>query len=95
MGVDTNDGARIAALLEQIRDNQAEQLARQREALELQKSQLALVTRQAERAEKIQDRAEELQARSAGIVTSARRSIAIILPIVIALIAYLSWLIFR
>jgi hypothetical protein len=93
--VETNDGARIAALLEEIRDNQAEQLARQREALELQKSQFALVTRQAERAEKIQDRAEELQARSAGIVKSARRSIAVILPIVIALIAYLSWLIFR
>ena len=57
--------ARIAALLEQIRDNQSEQLARQREALEFQKSQLELVRRQSERAEKIQDRAEELQARGA------------------------------
>ena len=93
--MDNDDAPRIAALLEQIRDNQAEQLARQREALEFQKSQFELVKRQAERAEKIQDRAEELQAKSAGIVKSARRSIAFILPVVIALIVYLSWLIFR
>ena len=44
--------ARIAALLEQIRDNQSEQLARQREALEFQKSQLELVRRQPERPRK-------------------------------------------
>jgi len=93
--MDNDEAARIAALLEQIRDNQAEQLARQREALEFQKSQFELVKRQAERAEKIQDRAEELQAKSAGIMKSARRSIAFILPVVIVLIVYLSWLIFR
>ncbi len=87
--------ARIAELLEQIRDNQSEQLARQREALEFQRSQLELVRRQSERTEKIQDRAEELQARGAGIMTIARRSLAIVLPDVILLIAYLTWLIFR
>jgi len=86
---------RIAALLEQIRDNQSELLARQREALEFQRSQLELVRRQSERSERIQDRAEELQARGAGIMTIARRSIAIVLPIVILLILYLTWLIFR
>ena len=79
--MDKDDAARIAALLEQIRDNQAETLA--------------LVKRQAERAERIQDRAEELQAKSAGIVKTARRSLAVILPIVIVLIVYLSWLLFR
>jgi hypothetical protein len=93
--MDRDDAARIAALLEEIRDNQAEQLARQREALDFQKSQLELVKRQAERSERIQDRAEELQAKSAGIVTTARRSLAIVLPIVILLIVYLSWLLFR
>jgi uncharacterized membrane protein (DUF106 family) len=86
--MDKDDAARIAALLEQVRDNQ-------REALEFQKSQFELVKRQAERTERIQDRAEELQAKGAGIVKSARRSIAFILPVVIALIIYLSWLIFR
>jgi len=93
--MEQDEAARIAALLEQIRDNQAEQLARQREALEFQKSQFELVKRQAERAERIQDRAEELQAKSAGIVKTARRSLAFILPVVIVLIVYLSWLIFR
>lgn len=93
--MEQDNAARIAALLEQIRDNQAEQIARQREALEFQKMQFELVKRQAERTERIQDRAEDLQAKSAGIVKSARRSVAFILPVVIALIAYLSWLIFR
>ncbi|MGH8203047.1 MAG: hypothetical protein ACREST_00470 [Steroidobacteraceae bacterium] len=79
--MDKDDVVRIASLLEQIRDNQAEQLA--------------LVKRQLERAERIQDRAEELQAKSAGIMSTARRSLAIILPVVVLLIVYLSWLIFR
>ena len=82
-------------MLEQIRDNQATQLARQAEALELQKEQFAVYRRQAERAEKLQDRAEELQTRGMGIMKTARRSIAVVLPIVILLIVYLSWLIFR
>jgi len=68
-------------LLEQIRDNQA--------------TQLELVRRQFERAERLQDRAEELQARGMGIMKTARRSIAIVLPVVILLIIYLSWLLFR
>ncbi len=93
--MDPDDKARTAALLEQIRDNQAMQLARQAEALDLQKQQFEIVRRQAERAERIQDRAEELQARSMGIMKTARRSLAIVLPIVILLIIYLSWLIFR
>ena len=86
--MDPNDSARIESLLETIRDNQAAALA-------LQKEQLELVRRQLERAEHIQDRAEELQSRGMGIMTTARRSLAIVLPIVILLIVYLSWLIFR
>lgn len=86
--MDQDETARIASLLEQIRDNQAAIFA-------LQKEQFELVRRQADRAERIQERAEELQSRSMGIMTTARRSLAIVLPIVILLIAYLSWLIFR
>ncbi len=82
------DTARTLALLEQIRDNQAAALA-------MQKEQLELVRRQVERTERIQDRAEELQARGAGIMNTARRSLAFVLPVVILLIAYLTWLIFR
>ena len=60
--MDKDDAARIATLLEQIRDNQ--------------ERQLEIVKRQAERAERIQDRAEELQAKSAGMVKTARRTLA-------------------
>jgi uncharacterized membrane protein (DUF106 family) len=86
--MDANDSARLMALLEQIRDNQAAALA-------MQKEQFELVRRQVERAERIQDRAEELQLKGIGIMTTVRRSIAFILPVVIVLIAYLTWLIFR
>jgi uncharacterized membrane protein (DUF106 family) len=83
-----DDTARTLALLEQIRDNQASALA-------MQKEQFELFRRQVERTERIQDRAEELQARGAGIMNTARRSLAFVLPVVILLIAYLTWLIFR
>jgi len=86
--MDQNNGARIVALLEQIRDNQVAMHA-------LQKEQFELVRRQVERAERIQDRVEALQAGSMGIMKTARRSLAIVLPIVILLIVYLSWLNFR
>ncbi len=86
--MDTNESSRIVALLEAIRDNQAAALA-------LQKEQFELVRRQAERAERIQDRAEDMQARGIGIMRTARVSLAIVLPMVILLILYLSWLIFR
>ena len=79
--MEQDQGERVVKLLEEIRDNQA--------------SSLEIVRRQAERSERIQDRAEELQARGMGIMKTARRSIAIVLPVVILLIAYLSWLIFR
>jgi uncharacterized membrane protein (DUF106 family) len=79
--MERNDNARIVELLEQIRDNQA--------------AQLEIAQRLAERTERIQDRAEDLQARGMGIMKTARRSLAIVLPVVILLIIYLSWLLFR
>ncbi|MGQ0383883.1 MAG: hypothetical protein ACT4UP_04230 [Gammaproteobacteria bacterium] len=93
--MDEKQSERLVTLLEQVRDNQAEQLRRQGEALALQKEQFEIFRRQAERAEKLQDRAEELQSRSMGIVKTARRSLAVVLPVVILLVIYLSWLIFR
>ena len=82
-------------LLEEIRDHQRLQLERQAEALAIQKEQFALVKAQTERTERIQDRAERLQDSSAQLVRGARKAIAVVLPIVIGLIIYLSWLIFR
>jgi uncharacterized membrane protein (DUF106 family) len=93
--MDDRNVDRIVSLLEQIRDNQSAQLERQAEALALQKEQFEIFRRQSGRAEKLQDRAEELQARGMGIMKTARRSLAVVLPIVALLIAYLSWLIFR
>ncbi len=93
--MDPEDLRRISELLGQIRDNQEKQLERQAEALGMQKQQCEIASRQVERAGKLQDRAEELQARGMGIMKTARRSIAIVLPVVILLIAYLSWLLFR
>ena len=86
--MEPDETARLLALLERMRDNQETALA-------MQKEQFELFRRQMERTERLQDRAEELQARGMGIMTTARRSIAFVLPIVILLILYLSWLIFR
>ncbi|MBI4006712.1 MAG: hypothetical protein HY356_08580 [Gammaproteobacteria bacterium] len=90
-----NDIQRLVSVLEEIRDNQKLQLERQEEALSLQREQFAMVQKQYERAERLQDRAEEIQMKGAQLVSGARKALAIVLPIIIVLIVYLSWLIFR
>jgi uncharacterized membrane protein (DUF106 family) len=82
-------------LLRRIERNQQEQLARQQRALEVQEQQFEMVRRQFERAEKLQDRAEKMQDTGAAMMHTARKALAVVLPIVIVLIIYLSWLIFR
>ncbi len=89
------DFHRLVQVLEEIRDNQRTQLERQAEALALQREQFALVQKQYDRAERLQDRAEQIQAKSAQLVAGARKGMVVILPIIIVLIAYLTWLIFR
>jgi uncharacterized membrane protein (DUF106 family) len=93
--VTDGDSQRLTSLLEEIRDNQRLQIERQAEALALQREQFELVKRQAERTERIQDRAEAIQDKSAGLVAASRRALAVILPVVVALIAWLSWLLLR
>jgi len=90
-----NDPQRLLPVLEEIRDNQRLQLERQAEALVLQREQFALMRQQFERAERLQDRAEAIQARSAQLVSGARRAVAVILPVILALLLYLTWLLFR
>jgi len=89
------DAQRIAALLEEIRDDQRIQRQRQAEAHAVQREQADMARRQFERAEKLNERAEAIQARSAQIVTAARRLMMIALPVVGALLVYVSWLLFR
>ena len=86
---------RIVSLLGELRDNQRQQIERQTQALALQREQFAIVQRQYERAERLQDRAEAIQAKSAHLVKTSRRAVAVVLPILLGLLVYLSWLIFR
>jgi uncharacterized membrane protein (DUF106 family) len=88
MRVNEADGTKLEQLLAEVRDNQ-------REALALQREHLAVVQKQYERAERINERAERIQAKSAQLVGAARSALAIVLPIIIALVAYLTWLLFR
>ena len=90
-----NESLRMIRVLEELRDGQKLQLERQQEALQVQREQFALVQKQFERTERIQDRAEQIQDRSAQLVGWSRRLMIIVLPIIVALLAYLSWLMFR
>ena len=64
-------------------------------ALAVQREQFAMVQRQAEHAEALQGRAEVLQQRSAQIIGTARKALAIVLPLLVVLIADVGWLLFR
>ena len=86
---------RVAQLLAEIRDGQRAQLEQQGESIRVQREQFELVRRQAERTERIQDRAEQIQDRSAQLLGISRRLMFVVLPIIVALIGYLSWLLFR
>lgn len=90
-----NDSQKVIRILEEIRGNQSLQIERQREALTIQREQFAIFQKQAERAERLQEKAERLQEKSAQLVGGARKALAVVLPIIIVLIGYLSWLIFR
>jgi hypothetical protein len=56
---------------------------------------MELVRQQVERTERIQERAERLQDRGASMMRVARVATAIIIAVVLVLVIYLSWLLFR
>ena len=84
----------VVRLLREIRDAQKAQLAHQEQSLQMQKEYYALVQRQTERTERIQDRAEKIQSGSAQMLGVARKALYTVLPILVVLIAYVTWLIF-
>jgi hypothetical protein len=86
---------RIARLLEEVRDNQRAQLERQLESLSIQKAQQQAFLDQGEKTAQLQQRAEAIQERSARLVGGIQRVMPVVLLIVVALIAYVSWLLFR
>ena len=89
------ESTKIVALLEEIRAGQTQQLANQLEGLELQRKQFAVIQEQAVRAERIQQKAELLQDRGATLVLGARKAFLVIVPVIVVLILYLSWLLVR
>ena len=70
------------------RDGQKTQLERQADALALQKEQF-------ERTHKLQERAEAIQDRSARLVGRVQRFVPFAMAVVVILIGYVSWLLFR
>ncbi len=90
-----NDNEQILQTLQAIERNQQTQLELQQQALRVQAEQFEMARKQFDRAEKLQDRAEKIQNSGAAIMGMARKALIVVLPIIIFLIAYLSWLIFR
>ena len=68
---------------------------RDTEALSLQRQQFELVQKQYERHERLQERAELLQGKSAQLIGVARKMTLLVLPLLVALLGYVTWLIFR
>jgi cytochrome c-type biogenesis protein CcmH/NrfG len=85
----------LRLLLEEIRNNQKTQLERQSESLSIQKEQFRVFLEQQEKTQKIQDRAEAIQDKSAQIVNRARRLFPLVLAAIVALLGYVTWLLWR
>jgi len=93
--MNAEESARVLALLEEMRAGQKQQIAQQLEALELQRKQFSVFQEQAVRAERIQQKAELLQDRGATLVGGARKAVLVIVPVIVLLIVYLTWLLFH
>jgi hypothetical protein len=82
----------VAALLREIRDNQ-------REALALQREHMALYTRQLDRVERINDKAEALQVRAGRTAKFAMWLLPVLALLLLAIgwpyLRYLWWMITR
>ena len=79
--------SRVEQLLEEANALKRESLALQKEALAEQHKLIDDTRANLELARKVNERAAELQ-------TKARRALALLLPLILVLIAYVSWLLF-
>ena len=84
----------VLSVLREMRDQQRLALERQAESLAMQRAQHEIAKRQFERAERLQERAEQLQTRSSAVIGAARKMMWIVLPLVVIVVAYLTWIIF-
>jgi len=93
--MDKQDVERLAGLLQELREGQREQLARQHEALSIQREHFELAKTQYDRANAINDRAERIQAKSDALIDRSGRLFKVVLPILVLLIGAAAWLLFR
>jgi ElaB/YqjD/DUF883 family membrane-anchored ribosome-binding protein len=92
---DTEKLEQIAALLEEVRDNQRTQVERQAESLAIQKEQYQVFLKQQEKTSQLQDRAEAIQARSSRLIANVQRFVPFAMVAVAVLIGFVAWLLFR
>ena len=92
---DTEKLEQIAALLEEVRDNQRTQLERQAESLAIQKEQFQVFLKQQEKTSQLQDRAEAIQVRSSHLIANVQRFVPFAMAAVAVLIGFVAWLLFR
>ncbi|MFK7846845.1 MAG: hypothetical protein AB8G77_16210 [Rhodothermales bacterium] len=81
-------------VLQEIRDLQQKQVETQNEMLASQKEYMALYRSHIERVEKINNQAERIQHKSESIMGAAKKATFVIILIVVALLVYLSWILF-
>ncbi len=92
--MDKEDVARLASLLQDIRDAQQEQLRRQDAALSIQRDHFEMAKTQYDRANAINDRAEQIQAKSAALIDRSGRVFKIVIPILLVLLVAAGWMAF-
>lgn len=85
----------MVSLLKEIRDNQAKQLEVQSEAVNMQREQFRMFKDQYDKTSKLTGRAEDVQEKARLLMDKAGKVFAIILPILIVAIGYLTWLMLR
>jgi len=86
--MDKQDVDRLAALLQEIRQGQLEQLSIQREHFEIAKTQY-------DRANSINDRAERIQAKSDALIDRSGKVFKVVIPILVVLLVAAGWLLLR
>lgn len=77
--------SRLIELIAEIRDDQKRLVEQQGRILELQQAYY-------DRSRRLQDRAESIQDKGVRIMTTARKTLFIVLPIIAVLLLYTGWL---
>jgi len=84
----------LLQIVEEMRDDARKAISMQEESLTIQKEHFAMAKSQFDAAERLQAKAEQLQGRSSQLITASHRFLKTLIPVAIALLAYVTWLIF-